>query len=85
MFYLIPPLCVAAISTYLDDGLILVLGLILKIVGVNIYMPPFSFMGYWKAIIGFIIMYKGGIFCSTAAFSLFTKFFSGSGSAKTLG
>lgn len=73
IFAVIPPLVVALLSRYLMDRHILVIGLMIKLIGMVLFLPLFGPVRETQVIIGFLLIIKASIFFSTASMSLFTK------------
>lgn len=73
VFAVIPPLAVAILSRKLMDRHILVIGLIIKVIGMALFLPIFGPVKEWQIIVGYLLIIKASIFFSTASMSLFTK------------
>lgn len=87
VFAIIPPLLVAALSRFLKDRDILVIGLVIKLVGMALFQPfPFAPAVYeWQVIVGFMLIIKASIFFTTASLSLFTKLLASMSNSVLLG
>lgn len=83
IFAIVPPLLVALLSKYLMDRQILIIGLVVKLLGMSLFLPLFGAVQEWQVITGFLLIIKASIFFSTAGMSLFTKLL-GSMSTSTL-
>lgn len=74
---LIPPLLVSFLSRHLKDRSLLLIGLLLKLLGMLLYLPlPFSArheMHQWQIVAGYLLIIKASIFFTTASMSLFSK------------
>lgn len=74
---LIPPLLVSFLSRHLKDRALLLIGLLLKLLGMLLYLPlPFSSttgMRQWQIVVGYLLIIKASIFFTTASMSLFSK------------
>jgi len=73
VFGLIPPLAVAFLSKYLQDRQIVLIGLIIKLIGVSLFLPIFGKIHEWQVVVGYMLVFKATIFFWTASMSLFTK------------
>jgi len=70
----IPPLILAYISRFLKDREIILLGLVLKVVGMLFFMPVFGgHLHIWQPVFGFILMMKASTFFWTCSMSLASK------------
>jgi MFS family permease len=70
---IVPPLLVAFLSKRLQDRQILLIGLVVKIVGISMFLPLFGPVPAWSVVVGYVLIIKASIFFFTAAMSLFTK------------
>jgi len=76
---LIPPVLVAFLSKYLQDRQIMLAGLLIKLVGIILYLPISSYtfgidakITELRVIVGFILVCKGSMFFWASGMSLFT-------------
>lgn len=74
---IVPPLLVAYLSKRLMDRQILLIGLVVKILGITLFLPVFGDpVPRWSIVAGFVLLIKASVFFGTASMSLFTKLLS---------
>lgn len=81
----IPPVMIAVLSRYLMDREIMMIGLLIKIVGMALFLPLFGQVREWQVITGFMLVIKASLFFSTASMSLMTKLLGSLSSSTLLG
>lgn len=82
----IPPIILAYISHFLKDRQIMLIALIIKFVGVLLFMPIFGRHMYsWQPILGFLLIIKASMFFWTTSESLTSKLLGPMSSGTLLG
>ena len=66
------PILVAMLSRFVKDRDIIMVGLVLKVIGMALYLPIFGTVQKWQVVIGYILIVKAMIY-QTALLSSFTK------------
>lgn len=90
VFTFLPPLLVSFLSTKLADRHLIAIGLTLMLAGVSVYLPfPFfddaQNRSVWRAVIGYMLVYKGTAFFITTNISLSSKMATSDQSTKLIG
>lgn len=79
------PLLVLALSPVVQDRHILLCGVILKVVGIMLYVPIFGPVNKWQTVIGYICVMKATILSTTGSISIFSKSMGKKFSGKVMG
>lgn len=69
----VTPLLVAVLTKYLQDRHILTIGLVIKVVGMALYLPWGADVGMIQVVAGFTLLMKGTMFFTTTLMSMLTK------------
>ena len=70
---IIPPFLITMWARYTQDRNILLTGLLVKVIGMVLYLPIFGYPNRTQILIGYVLILKASVFFVTAILSLVTK------------